>query len=172
MPEMTTKLPDPQSQSQSATLLPREIRDRIYLELWRSCGLCQHIVWHRDKDNKAKSHFCCWRCTTPFSLHDELQETIDATRLQLGFPLRDSFSNKAYALQLFSAWKNHFACGQRIARVYGENADPDIRTCSSLGPCWSSHELRSEKLSDMQPIFEYATVMQGLVRASWAALRV
>ncbi|EXK40847.1 hypothetical protein FOXG_10775 [Fusarium oxysporum f. sp. lycopersici 4287] len=151
MPEMTTKLPDPQSQSQFATLLPREIRDRIYLELWRSYGLRQHIVWHRDKDDKAKSHFCRWRCTTPFSVHDELQETIDATRLQLGFPLGDSFSNKTYTLQLFSAWKNHFPCGQRIARVYGEDADPGIRTCSSLGRCWSSHKLSSEKLSTCRP---------------------
>ncbi|KAH7481064.1 hypothetical protein FOMA001_g7546 [Fusarium oxysporum f. sp. matthiolae] len=148
---MTYNPPRPQHQSAFITLLPRKIRDRIYLELWRSCGLRQHIVWHRDKDDKAKSHFCRWRCTTPFSVHDELQETIDATRLQLDFSLGDSFSNKAYALQLFSAWKNHFACGQRIARVYGENADPGIRTCSSLGPCWSSHESRSEKLSTCSP---------------------
>ncbi|EXL58200.1 hypothetical protein FOCG_05142 [Fusarium oxysporum f. sp. radicis-lycopersici 26381] len=148
---MTYDPPHPQHQSAFVTFLPREIRDRVYLELWRSCGLRQHIVWHRDKDDKAKSHFCRWRCTTPFSVHDELQETIDATRLQLGFPLGDSFSNKAYALQLFSAWKNHFACGQRIARVYGEDADPGIRTCSSLGPCWSSHELSSEKLSTCSP---------------------
>ncbi|KAM5362049.1 hypothetical protein ACJA88_014202 [Fusarium oxysporum] len=134
MPKMTYDPPHPQHQSAFVTFLPREIRDRVYLELWRSCGLRQHIVWHRDKDDKAKSHFCRWRCITPFSVHDELQETIDATRLQLGFPLGDSFSNKAYALQLFSAWKNHFACGQRIGRVYSENADPGIRTCSSLGP--------------------------------------
>ncbi|EWZ81170.1 hypothetical protein FOWG_14743 [Fusarium oxysporum f. sp. lycopersici MN25] len=108
---MTYDPPHPQHQSAFVTFLPREIRDRVYLELWRSCGLRQHIVWHRDKDDKAKSHFCRWRCITPFSVHDELQETIDATRLQLGFPLGDSFSNKVYALQLFSAWKNHFACG-------------------------------------------------------------
>ncbi|EXA46346.1 hypothetical protein FOVG_07067 [Fusarium oxysporum f. sp. pisi HDV247] len=151
MPEMTTKLPYPQHQPAFITHLPREVRDRIYLELWRSCGLRQHIVWHRNKEDKAKSHFCRWRCTTPFSLEDELQELIDATRIQLGIPLGDSFSNKPYALQLSSAWKNHFACGQRIARVYGEDADPGIRTCYSLGPCWSSHELSSEKLSTCSP---------------------
>ncbi|KAM5513401.1 hypothetical protein FOXYSP1_08201 [Fusarium oxysporum f. sp. phaseoli] len=151
MPEMTTKLPYPQHQPAFITHLPREVRDRIYLELWRSCGLRQHIVWHRDKEDKAKSHFCRWRCTTRFSLEDEVQELIDATRIQLGIPLGDSFSNKPYALQLSSAWKNHFACGQRIARVYGEDADPGIRTCYSLGPCWSSHELSSEKLSTCSP---------------------
>src|SRR6478609_326153 len=151
MPEMTTKLPYPQHQPAFITHLPREVRDRIYLELWRSCGLRQHIVWHRNKEDKAKSHFCRWPCTTPFSLEDEVQELIDATRIQLGIPLGDSFSNKPYALQLSSAWKNHFACGQRIARVYGEDADPGIRTCYSLGPCWSSHELSSEKLSICSP---------------------
>ncbi|KAF5555304.1 hypothetical protein FNAPI_6160 [Fusarium napiforme] len=141
------QMSDPQQQSTFTTLLPREIRDKIYLELWRSCGLRQHIIWHRNKDGKAKSHFCRWRCTTPFSVQEELQETIDTTRIQLGIPLGGSFSNKAYALQLYSAWKNHFACGQRIAEVYGEGADPGIRTCSSLGPCWRSHSLSSEKLS-------------------------
>ncbi|EWZ38750.1 hypothetical protein FOZG_10290 [Fusarium oxysporum Fo47] len=115
---MTYDPSHPQHQSAFVTFLPREIRDRVYLELWRSCGLRQHIVWHRDKDDKAKSHFCPWRCITPFSVHDELQETIDATRLQLGFPLGDSFSNKAYALQLFSAWKNHFAPSECLKSIY------------------------------------------------------
>ncbi|EWG50108.1 hypothetical protein FVEG_09431 [Fusarium verticillioides 7600] len=147
MPEITTQSPDPQHQSTFTSLLPREIRDKIYFELWRSCGLRQHIIWHRNKGGKAKSHFCRWRCTTPFSVQDELQEKIDATRIQLVIPLGDSFSNKTYALQLYSAWKNHFACGQSIGEVYGEDADPGIRTCSSLEPCWRSHNLSSEKLS-------------------------
>ncbi|KAF4415352.1 hypothetical protein FACUT_13472 [Fusarium acutatum] len=145
MPEIT-QLPDPQHQSAFITHLPREIRDKIYLELWRSCGLRQHIIWHRNKDGKAKSHFCRWPCTTLFSVEDKLQEKINATRIQLSIPLGDSFSNKTYALQLFSAWKNHFACCQRISEVYGKEADPSIRTCSSLGPCWSTYKLSSEKL--------------------------
>jgi hypothetical protein len=153
IPKMTTRRPDPQNQSSFITCLPFEVRERIYLELWRSCGLRQHIIWHRNKDDKTKSHFCRWRCTTPFSVEDKLQGTIEVTRIEVGASLGDSLCSKTYALQLFSAWKNHFACGQRIVKVYGRDADPGIRTCSSQGPCWSSHKSSSENLSTCSPYF-------------------
>ncbi|KAF4944214.1 hypothetical protein FSARC_14729 [Fusarium sarcochroum] len=131
---------DPQLQCAFITRLPREVRDGVYLELWRSCGLRQHIIWHHDRHGKTKSHFCRWQCTTSFEVQDRLQDAIDATRIELGVPLGDSFSNRTYALQLFSAWKNHFVCGQRIAEIYGSDEYPGVRACSSVGPCWRSHD--------------------------------
>ncbi|KAF5020848.1 hypothetical protein F66182_7103 [Fusarium sp. NRRL 66182] len=129
---------DPQLQSAFIARLPQEVRDAIYLELWRSCGLRQHILWHDIKEDKTKSHFCRWECITPFDVQDKLQEDIDATRIQLGVPLGESFSNKTYALRLFSAWNNHWPCGERLAEVHGEWMHPGVRLTTSLGPCWSS----------------------------------
>ncbi|KAF5676107.1 hypothetical protein FHETE_2234 [Fusarium heterosporum] len=123
---MSEQSPEPQLQSTFIAHLPREVRDKIYFELWNSCGLRQHIIWHRDKDNITKSHFCRWRCTTPFEVEDGLQEAIDAKRIERGVSLGESFSDRTTALQLFSAWKNHFACGERIAEVHGENASPGV----------------------------------------------
>jgi hypothetical protein len=40
-----------QSKSAFVTRLPREVRDAIYLELWRLKGLRQHIVSHRNHEN-------------------------------------------------------------------------------------------------------------------------
>ncbi|KAM0351837.1 hypothetical protein ACHAPU_002350 [Fusarium lateritium] len=131
---MSDLLPDPQLQSKFITRLPREVRDKVYLELWRSCGLRQHIIWHRDKHDVAKSHFCRWRCTTPFEVEDGLQEPVDATRIKRGVALGGSFSDKAAALQLFSPWKNHFACGERIAEVHGDDASPGVNEASTWSP--------------------------------------
>ena len=128
---------NPQLQSSFITRLPRELRDKVYLELWRSCGLRQHIIWHHDKNDVTKSHFCRWQCTTPFEVEDGLQEAINKTRIELGVALGGSFSNKAYALQLYSAWKNHFACGERIGQEYGDGTSPGVTMCSSPTACWS-----------------------------------
>ncbi|KAF4449679.1 hypothetical protein F53441_7079 [Fusarium austroafricanum] len=134
---MADASPNPQLQSTFITRLPREVRDGIYLELWRLCGLRQHIIWHENKDDKPKSHFCHWKCTTPFDVEDKLQEEIDATRIELGVPLGVSFTSRTNALRLFSAWRNHWPCGERIAEVYGDEMDPGISTSTSRGPCWS-----------------------------------
>lgn len=149
--KQSPKMADPQLQSAFITYLPREVRDQVYLELWRSCGLRQHIIWHHDKNEVNNSHFCRWQCTTPFEVQDGLQESINATRIELGVSLGESFSNKTYALQLYSAWKNHFACGERIAEVYGDDAGPGVSMCSSRGPCWSSRKSTSEKPSKWSP---------------------
>ncbi|KAF4985039.1 hypothetical protein FGRMN_11284 [Fusarium graminum] len=137
---MSNQPPDPQLQSAFITYLPREVRDKVYFELWRSCGLRQHIIWHRDKDDITKSHFCRWPCTTPFEVEDGLQEAINTLRIERGVSLGESFSDKTTALRLFSAWKNHVACGERIAEVHGDGASPGVSMCSSRGPCWSSRE--------------------------------
>ncbi|CAG7556444.1 unnamed protein product [Fusarium equiseti] len=128
---------DPQLQSTFLTRLPRELHDKVYLELWRSCGLRQHIIWHHNEDDVTKAHFCRWQCTTPFEVEDGLQAAINNTRIELGASLGGSFSNKTHALQLFSTWKNHFACGERIGEVYGDDAGPGVTMCSSFTTCWS-----------------------------------
>ncbi|KAF5006784.1 hypothetical protein FDECE_6838 [Fusarium decemcellulare] len=141
--------PDAQLESDFITRLPREVRDGIYLELWRSCGLRQHIVWHDDQADRIKSHFCRWRCTTPFQVEDKLQEDIDALRIQLGVSLGDSFSNKTYASRLYSAWRNHWACGERVEDVYG--GDGDVLESTSRKHCWIRRGLAPRGLSTWSP---------------------
>src|SRR5690349_6903943 len=111
---MATMSLDPQSGSRFISRLPREVRDAVYFELCRSCGLRQHIIWHQDKHDRDRSHFCRWECTTPFTVEDKLQDDIELIRVRLGTPEGEYFADKTHALRLFSAWKNHWACGQRI----------------------------------------------------------
>ncbi|KAH6964764.1 hypothetical protein EDB82DRAFT_510958 [Fusarium venenatum] len=144
---MALQSPDTQLQSAFITCLPRENRDKIYLELWRSCGLRQHIIWHHDKDDVTKSHFCRWSCTTPFEVQGKLQAYLDAKRQKLGITTNVSFTDKTSALQLYSTWKNHFACGERIAEVHGEKASPGVGTCSSRGSCWVKNKPNTESSS-------------------------
>ncbi|KAL6414110.1 hypothetical protein AUP68_00626 [Ilyonectria robusta] len=146
---MTDTSPGPQLQCAFIMRLSREVRDAVYLELWRSCGLRQHIVWHDDKGDRTKSHFCRWQCTTPFQVEDKLQEAVDASRIQLGVPLGDKFSNRTYALRLYSPWKNHWACGERVTDVHGY--DYAINLSTSRKPCWSSRDLDSEGSSTWSP---------------------
>ncbi|XEV04813.1 hypothetical protein FSHL1_010100 [Fusarium sambucinum] len=148
---MSHQSPDPQLQSAFITRLPREVRDKTYLEIWRSCGLRQHIIWHHDKDDITKSHFCRWRCTTPFEVQDRLQASLDAKRQEHGIASNVSFNDKTSALQLYSAWKNHFACGERIAEVHGEKAGPGVGTCSSRGSCWMKNKPNTESSSVWSP---------------------
>ncbi|KAF5664686.1 hypothetical protein FHETE_6957 [Fusarium heterosporum] len=138
---MSSLPPDPQLQSSLFLRLPREVRDAIYLEIWRSCGLRQHIIWHKDQDGDTQSHFCRWRCTTPFTVEDELQDRFHAARVYLEPTGETSFTDRPSALKLYSAWKNHWACGQRIGEVYGDDMDPGISVSSSLGPCWGSRDM-------------------------------
>ncbi|KAI2639048.1 hypothetical protein GGS26DRAFT_543706 [Hypomontagnella submonticulosa] len=75
---------NPQTKSIFVNRLPREIRDAIYLELWRSCGLRQHILWHGKTEDK---HFCHWPCAMEYGVQDELQQDIEELRAQLRVPL-------------------------------------------------------------------------------------
>lgn len=72
---------NPQTESAFIMWLPPEVRDAVYLELWRSCGLRQHIVWHGEG---ADRHICRWSCTTKYKVHDELQRQIEGLRCRLG----------------------------------------------------------------------------------------
>ncbi|SPO06269.1 uncharacterized protein DNG_08958 [Cephalotrichum gorgonifer] len=123
---------NPQSQSAFVTrlvTLPTEVRDAIYLELWRSSGnLRQHIVWHGDG---ADRHFCRWPCTTTYRVKDELQAELEKLRCELGIPLgrdmqktQDMDNPLASRLinsnrRLQSPWINHWACGERVNQKHG-----------------------------------------------------
>ncbi|RYP27146.1 hypothetical protein DL768_011298 [Monosporascus sp. mg162] len=54
---------NPQTQSGFVNRLPREIRNAIYLGLWRSCGLRQHIcgtaMWRIDTSSPWMNHWPC-----------------------------------------------------------------------------------------------------------------
>ncbi|KAI8295016.1 hypothetical protein K4K59_004837 [Colletotrichum sp. SAR11_240] len=84
MPNIVTMTHDPQTQSAFVSRLPREARDAIYFQLWRVCGLRQHILWHGAAEDK---HFCRWSCTTDHQVEDELQRDIEKMREQLGVSL-------------------------------------------------------------------------------------
>ncbi|KAM7188824.1 hypothetical protein V8F20_010434 [Naviculisporaceae sp. PSN 640] len=123
---------DPQRQSAFITRLPREIRDLIYLELWRASGLRQHILRHyRFQDKQLEeAHFCRWPCTTEFEVKDGLQEDIGALRRQLGLGLPGSsefvwgITDVRCYRRLRSPWINHWACGERLE----EDSRSDIVT--------------------------------------------
>ncbi|KAG8670684.1 hypothetical protein FPOAC1_010117 [Fusarium poae] len=154
---MAHQSPDSQLQSAFITRFPREVRDKIYLELWRSCGLHQHILYHSDMRDAARSHFCRWPCTTPFEVEDRLQESLDSKRLELGIELGKRFSNVEFAQKLRSPWINHFPCGQRINRLLGlkrtlgTNAKRGASECSTGGPCWINSRSNPESSSGWSP---------------------
>ncbi|OBT68525.1 hypothetical protein VE03_01817 [Pseudogymnoascus sp. 23342-1-I1] len=111
---------NPQTQSAFVTrlvALPAEIRDAIYLELWRSCGLRQHIVCHREKEGR---YFCSWPCTTEYDVDDVLQRKIEK-----------------------STWMNHCECGERALMQHGLKATSGYTTSTSV--CWRKNSLDKTK---------------------------
>ncbi|KAH8890541.1 hypothetical protein GQ53DRAFT_782549 [Thozetella sp. PMI_491] len=103
--------------------LPREIREVIYLEIWRSCGIRQHIQWHgKTLDEK---HICRWPCSTEFSVHDQLQQDVEELRKELKVPLGNDICDPShpnttlYCRRLQSPWMNHWLCGEHAERDHG-----------------------------------------------------
>lgn len=126
-PNMTTR-PQPQF---PFLALPREIRDLVYLELWRACGLRQHILWHHDEPNP---HLCRWPCRTEFRVDDPVQAEIDVIREQLGFVPGRSLDLDLYARRLRSPWLNHVLCGEDAEGVHGLEAG--VGRSTGLQSCW------------------------------------
>ncbi|KAK2024425.1 hypothetical protein LX32DRAFT_569896 [Colletotrichum zoysiae] len=128
---------DPQTQSTFISRLPREVRDTVYLELWRSCGLRQHILWHGAATDQ---HFCRWSCNTEYRVEDELQRDIEKMRAELGVPLgqeilRDRHDNAPlHCRRLQSPWMNHWLCGERAFEEHGIAAVRGSSTSATL--CW------------------------------------
>ncbi|KAI8712843.1 hypothetical protein NCS52_01383700 [Fusarium sp. LHS14.1] len=141
--------PNPQSNS-PLVKLPREVRDAIYLEVWRLTGLRQHIVAHwGSSDQDSKPHYCRWKCCTPeFEVEDRLQEEIDQERIRRGITLGEYFSYKPvtprldYQGFLSSPWDNHWECWLEITQGYGReyiegNYGPGGNVVSTSGcRCW------------------------------------
>lgn len=125
--------PNSQIHSAFATILPREIRDAIYFQLWHSCGLRQHIVWHTNFSDERKSHFCRWSCTTKYQVEDQLQNEIEVLRQQLGVPLGDDMNNTHYGRRLQSSWLNHWQCGEHVDHVHGNTRQGHM---TSGCRCW------------------------------------
>ncbi|KAM5378787.1 hypothetical protein ACJZ2D_004260 [Fusarium nematophilum] len=134
-PRPRPKPTDPQSQS-SLLRLPREIRDAIYLEVWRTHGLRQHILSHNEWNPKEPPHLCHWPCTTEFSVEDNLQQDAELLRLRPNSPISDGIREKALEMRLISPWMNHWACGECAEEVYGSEA---IESTSTFGMrCWKN----------------------------------
>ncbi|KAF4938575.1 hypothetical protein CGCF245_v004408 [Colletotrichum fructicola] len=130
---------DSQTQSAFVSCLPREVRDAVYFQLWRSCGLRQHILWHGAAEEK---HFCRWSCTTEYQVEDELQRDIETMRDQLGVSLdqeivRDRHDNAPrYCRRLQSPWMNHWLCGERAFEKHGISAIRGSSTTTLV--CWKT----------------------------------
>jgi hypothetical protein len=129
----------PQLQSSLLTRLPREILDKIYLELWRSYGLRQHILFHgRDKG----LHFCRWECCTEYQVDDPLQADIEKLRVQLNVPLGMDIRGdqpseiRTYCRRLMSPWTNHWPCGERATQEHGIEAISGYATSGTS--CWKT----------------------------------
>ncbi|KAI8717181.1 hypothetical protein NCS52_00793200 [Fusarium sp. LHS14.1] len=129
---------DPQQQCLFITRLPRELRDAIYLELWRPYGLRQHIFWHGHPADPANWHYCRWQCTTDFDVIDKLQEDLELLRIQQNVPFGDPIRNMNYEMRLLSPWLNHWACGELCERVYGENVIQG--TSTGRYHCWKDSQ--------------------------------
>lgn len=131
----------PQTESAFVSRLPREIRDAIYLELWRSNGLRQHIICYNplNKPELGGTQFCTWPCSTAFQVHDKLQENIETLRQELGVPLGEimwrNFSDMADtrtigpSRALKSPWLNHWPCGENAYEKYGKYATFGMAVC-------------------------------------------
>ncbi|KAK3316803.1 hypothetical protein B0H66DRAFT_305904 [Apodospora peruviana] len=129
---MATANQQTQSQSAFVAILPREVRDLIYLELWRSSGLRQHIVFHYESNG---SHFCRWSCTTEYDVRDKLQADIEA-EIPFCRHLGGNFrSARESGHRLLSPWMNHWACGEDAAEACGIQAVNGMTT-SAVSTCW------------------------------------
>ncbi|KAK3315945.1 hypothetical protein B0H66DRAFT_560019 [Apodospora peruviana] len=128
---------DLQPQSPFIARLPREVRDLVYLELWRSSGLRQHIMWHQERRSDVnEAHFCRWTCTTEYDVRDKLQADIEALRVKQGVQLGGkTIHSITHGRRLQSPWMNHWACGERAENTCGKEAVNGITT-SAVFTCW------------------------------------
>ncbi|KFY07031.1 hypothetical protein V492_07510 [Pseudogymnoascus sp. VKM F-4246] len=147
---------NPQSRSAFDTsfiTLPPEIRYVIYLEMWRSHGLRQHITWH-DRDQNA--HFCSWPCTTEYEVEDKLQHEIEELRRQKGVPLGQNMGTHwqpkdpeitVLTRHLQSTWYNHWACHKRALDKHGFEVNYGFST--SRTECWK--KARADENEELVP---------------------
>ncbi|RMJ07896.1 hypothetical protein CDV36_012513 [Fusarium kuroshium] len=116
-----------QSQSPFVAHLPPEVREAIYLELWRCVGLRQHIIAHTRYRHKKLSeiHLARWPCTTDFYVGDSLQDEVDALPKKLFHSSRRLKINIAYRRRGLSSWMNHWSCEERLLECVVEPWDSE-----------------------------------------------
>jgi hypothetical protein len=111
-----------QRQSPFFDRFPREIRDAIYLELWRTAGLSQHVFWHEDQRNPEKSKYCLWPCTAEFQVEDECEGELQRQLEVWPQGDRPQFMHSLlWHSRLHSHWFNHWRCEEDLLGAY-ENA--------------------------------------------------
>ncbi len=110
-------------------LLPLEIRQLIYLELWREAGLGQHIFIYRG----GYTHAPC--ILSDQNAPDDRQVEIDG--LWGGWKqglMVTNVNNSLWSRRLSSAWCNHWRCEERAASRNPKKLDrspflPMLRAC-------------------------------------------
>lgn len=117
-----------QSQSSFVARLPSEVREAIYLELWRCVGLRQHIVPHaryRHDGKLNEVHLTRWPCTTEFYVGNRLQEEVDALPIAMFNSVGKLANNIPYRRRHLSSWMNHWSCEERLFECVVERWDPE-----------------------------------------------
>jgi hypothetical protein len=96
--------------------LPLEIREHIYLILWRDTGLVQHIY-------VARSGYTHARCTTEHNAPDDRQTEIE--RLYGAEIERyGDYDSELWNRRLTSGWGIHWRCEERAAAMRNRGVDP------------------------------------------------
>lgn len=118
-----------QSQSSFVTRLPREVREAIYLEIWRSVGMRQHLVTHARYHLKVGAltevHLARWPCTTEFHVGNRLQDEVDALPIEMFNPAGRLANSIPYQRRGRSEWLDHWACEERFFECVVEPWDSE-----------------------------------------------
>jgi hypothetical protein len=93
--------------------LPFEIRAAIYVEIWRTASLSQHIFFRRDAESGLLSWTHC-RCISDFELDDSRQTRAQAFYDGIGgfsslLP-EATFYSPEWSHRLQSRWCDHWQC--------------------------------------------------------------
>lgn len=131
---------DSQRQSPFFQRFPREVRDAIYLELWRTGGLVQHVFWHQEYQQHSPRKFCLWPCTTPFDVEGTTEKQLDEVWEREG--RCSTIYDPLWHDRLASHWYNHWPCEEDMIAT-GEQAGFEVeRSTERLNcPCSVNREL-------------------------------
>lgn len=105
------RVEDDQHQSPFLSRLPPEIRNAIYLELWRTAGLSQHVFWHEA----CAAGFV-------FGVEDEREPQLEALWEAKGSP-GTWLDDGLWHGRLASHWYNHWGCEEELLRQAGLDAN-------------------------------------------------
>ncbi|KAI8682473.1 hypothetical protein NCS56_00370300 [Fusarium sp. Ph1] len=155
-----------QSQSSFVARLPSEVREAIYLELWRCVGLRQHIVTHARyrRDGKlTEVHLVRWPCTTEFYVGNRLQEEVDALPIEMFNSVGRLANNIPYRRRDSSSWMDHWSCEERLFECVVEPWDSE--QCEKVEEyddyeCWCNLKKQmAAKRKDSSALGSYMTML-------------